>query len=223
MKWDLVNSFLVRAEDGGVTLVDTGLKSAPARILAALTEIGSGPADVTTIVLTHAHVDHAGGAAELAARTHHGITVHADDAEFVRTGTSAPTEGSMRLGRLMSRAPRDVAPAPVERTMVDGELLAGSGLRVHHTPGHSPGHSSLLHEASGTLITGDSIWNMRSRRTWPVLAFCTNAAMNEQTAATLADLEYTTAAFTHGPDIVGTGRDAIREFLTHPRRFGPGL
>jgi glyoxylase-like metal-dependent hydrolase (beta-lactamase superfamily II) len=223
VRWDLVNSFLVRAEDGGVTLVDTGLKSAPARILAALSEIGSGPADVTTIVLTHAHDDHAGGAAELAQRTHHGITVHEDDAEFVRTGTSAPTDGSMRLGRLMSRVPRKVSVAPVERTMADGELLPGSGLRVHHTPGHSPGHCSLLHEATGTLITGDSIWNMRSRRTWPVLAFCTNAALTQQTAATLADLEYTTAAFTHGPDIKGTGREAIREFLAHPSRFGPAL
>ena len=64
--WDLINSFLVRAEDGSVTLVDTGLRSAPPRILAALAEIGSGPSDVTTIVLTHAHPDHAGGAADLA-------------------------------------------------------------------------------------------------------------------------------------------------------------
>jgi glyoxylase-like metal-dependent hydrolase (beta-lactamase superfamily II) len=123
----------------------------------------------------------------------------------------------------MSRTSPGISAAPVARTMVDGELLEGSGLRVHHTPGHTPGHCSLLHEDTGTLITGDSIWNMRSRRTWPVLAFCTDAALTERTAATLADLEYTTAAFTHGPEIRATGREAIREFLAHPRRFGPGL
>jgi glyoxylase-like metal-dependent hydrolase (beta-lactamase superfamily II) len=107
--------------------------------------------------------------------------------------------------------------------MSDGELLDGSALRVHHTPGHTPGHCSLLHEPSGTLITGDAIWNMRSRRTWPVLAFCTNAALTQETAATLGDLEYRTAAFTHGPEIRGTGREAIREFLAKPSSFGPGL
>ena len=116
-----------------------------------------------------------------------------------------------------------VDPTPVARTMIDGELLDGLDLRVHHTPGHTPGHCSLLHEPSGTLITGDSIWNMRSRRTWPVLAMCTNAAMTKRTAATLADLEYTTAAFTHGPEIRQGGREAVREFLAHPKRFGPGL
>ncbi len=220
--WDLINSFLIRAEDGSVTLVDTGLKNAPARILAALAEIGAGPADVSTIVLTHAHSDHAGGAAELAERTSRGITVHVEDAEYVRTGTVPARDTSLRLGRLLTRMP-GADPAPVARTMADGELLAGSGLRVHHTPGHTPGHCSLLHEESGTLITGDAIWNMRSRRTWPVLAFCTNAALTQQTAATLADLEYTTAAFTHGPEITGTGRAAIRDFLAHPRAFLRGL
>ena len=220
--WDLINSFLVRAEDGSLTLVDTGLKTAPARIVAALAEIGSDPSDVTTIVLTHAHPDHAGGAADLARRTGRGITVHPDDAEYVRTGSSPARDESFRLGRLMVRTP-GADPAPVARTMYDGELLGGSELRVHHTPGHTPGHCSLLHEPTGTLITGDAIWNMRSRRTWPVLAFCTNAALTEQTATTLGELDYTTAAFTHGPEIRGTGREAIREFLAKPSSFGPGL
>ena len=220
--WDLINSFLVRAEDGSVTLVDTGLKTAPARIVAALAEIGSGLSDVTTIVLTHAHADHAGGAADLARRTGRGITVHTDDAGYVRTGEAPPRDTSLRLGRLIMRTPGS-DPAPVARTMSDGELLDGSALRVHHTRGHTPGHCSLVHEPTATLITGDAIWNMRSRRTWPVLAFCANAALTEQTAATLGELEYTTAAFTHGPEIRDTGREAIREFLAHPRSFGPGL
>jgi len=221
--WDLVNSFLVRAADGSFTLVDTGLRSAPARVLAALSELGAGTHDVTTIVLTHAHADHAGGAAELARTTGRGITVHDGDAGYVRTGQAPPRDESMRLGRLLRRMGGDFEAAPVARTMVDGELLEESGLQVHHTPGHTPGHCSLLHEATGILITGDAIWNMRSRRTWPVLAFCTSAAQTELTAATLADLDYRTAAFTHGPEIRGTGREAVRDFLAHPQRFSPGL
>ena len=221
--WDLVNSFLVRADDGSFTLVDTGLASAPARVLDALAELGAGPSAVTTIVLTHAHPDHAGGAAELARRTGQDITVHDDDARFVTEGMAPPRDEALRLGRLLRRMSSTFEAAPVAGTMTEGQLLEGSGLRVHHTPGHTPGHCSLLHEPTGTLITGDAIWNMRSRRTWPVLAFCTSATQTEQTAARLADLEYTTAAFTHGPEIAGSGREAIREFLAHPRRFIPGL
>ncbi len=220
--WDLVNSFLVRAEDESITLVDTGLRSAPPRILAALAEIGAATQDVTTIVLTHAHSDHAGGAAEMARRTERGLTVHPQDEAYVRTGTLPARDTSLRLGRLVSRLPNSVDPAPVARTMGDGELLADSGLRVHHTPGHTPGHCSLLHEPSSTLITGDAIWNMRSRRTWPILAFCTDAGLTQETAARLADLEYGTAAFTHGPEI-RAGREAVREFIAHPRRIWPGL
>src|SRR4249920_4087429 len=64
-KFDLINSYVFRDGDGQVTLVDTGLKWAPKRILSALKGIGSGPSDVTRIVLTHCHSDHVGGAAEL--------------------------------------------------------------------------------------------------------------------------------------------------------------
>jgi ribonuclease BN (tRNA processing enzyme) len=58
-----VNSFAFVDGDGSVTLVDCGLKKAPARIVAGLAAIGKTPADVTRILLTHAHADHASGAA----------------------------------------------------------------------------------------------------------------------------------------------------------------
>ena len=63
------NSFAFVDDDGSVTLVDCGLKRAPGRIVAGLRAIGRHPSDVTRILLTHAHLDHAGGAADMAART----------------------------------------------------------------------------------------------------------------------------------------------------------
>lgn len=218
--FDLVNSFIVRGDDDSLTVVDTGMRTAPPRILAALRELRSDPAEVTTIVLTHAHPDHAGGAARLARETGTGITAHPGDAGYIESGTLPPVDPTFPLGRIVRRVSPAPEAAPIAATMRDGELLKGCDLRVHHTPGHSPGHCSLLHEPSQTLITGDCIWNAYATRTWPVLMLCTNAAQNEKTAATLADLEYRNAAFTHGPEIMGTGRDAVRLFLAHPRRFG---
>jgi hypothetical protein len=78
---------------------------------------------------------------------------------------------------------------------------------------------SLLHRPSRTLVTGDAIWNMNGRRTWPVLAFCTDVALLEQTVHRLTELDYLTAAFTHGPEIFGSGREAVRAFVARPRPF----
>ena len=105
-------------------------------------------------------------------------------------------------------------PCPVSEELVDGEVIdVAGGLEAHHTPGHTPGHVSLLHPASGLLITGDSIFNMAGRMTWPVRAFCTDFPLDQQTAAVLADLDYSIAGFTHGPHIDVSAREAVRGFL----------
>ncbi len=216
---DLVNAFALIDDDGQVTLVDTGLKASPGRVLAGLAEVGAAPQDVTRIIVTHAHSDHAGGAAALASRTGADVSVHSADADDVRSGRSAPLDPSGWMGRIVRRA-GGADPAPVSSVLSDGQVLdVAGGVRVVHTPGHTPGHVSLVHLATGTLITGDAIWNMNARRTWPVLAFCTDGALAKQTAHRLADEEYETAAFMHGPEIRGRGREAVREFLRRPRGF----
>jgi glyoxylase-like metal-dependent hydrolase (beta-lactamase superfamily II) len=213
---DFVNGFLFRDADDQVTLIDMGLKPSGKKVVAALRWIGSDVTDVTRLLLTHAHSDHAGGAAYVAEQTGLGIGVHADDAAFVRSGT-VPAMGS-RLGRLMSRLPGNgFAAVPVAEELSDGQVLpVAGGLRVVHTPGHSPGHASYLHEESGVLITGDAIFNVRRLR-WPVRAFCSDFAMTTRTAHVLGELDYTTAAFTHGPELREHPREDIRAFLArHP-------
>jgi glyoxylase-like metal-dependent hydrolase (beta-lactamase superfamily II) len=212
---DFTNSFAFVDDDGSVTLVDCGLKRAPARIVNGLRAIGKQPGDVQRIVLTHAHVDHAGGLADIAVRSGAEVEVHADDAGYVREGISAPLDQSLTLGRLMSRGPdQRFAPVPVGRELHEGDVLdVAGGLRVVHTPGHTPGHVSLLHEADGVLITGDSLFNIRGIR-WSIAATCTNAAQARETARRLVDLPYSLVAFTHGKEIRSGGRDAIAAFLT---------
>lgn len=217
---DLVSSFAFVDDDGQVTLVDAGTKRAPRRILAGLEHIGVAPSDVTRLLVTHAHPDHVGGLATMRGRTGATVAVHERDAAYVREGKGPVLDRSTLGGRLFRRN-RGSAPTPVEDELVDGQVLdVGGGLRVVHTPGHSPGHVALLHQASGVLITGDSIWNMRSRMTWPVPAFCTDVAMAKETAHVLAELEYQVAAFTHGPEIREGAREAVRGFLRERARVG---
>jgi glyoxylase-like metal-dependent hydrolase (beta-lactamase superfamily II) len=213
---DFINSFAFLDDDDQVTLVDCGLKRAPATIVGALEHLGKHPRDVTRIILTHAHPDHAGGAKAMLGSTGvSGIDLHEDDVAYAEAGESAPMDQTGTLGRLMSRLPtKTFDPFHVSTPLHDGDVIdVGGGLRIIHTPGHTPGHISLLHERSGVLITGDALFNPFSRMRWPISATCTSASQNRQSAQRLADLDYQLAAFTHGPEIRDRPGEAIRSFL----------
>ncbi|MFC0506287.1 MBL fold metallo-hydrolase [Micromonospora costi] len=215
----LVNSYALVDDDGSVTLVDCGVKRAPARIVRGLAAIGKSPADVVRIVLTHAHPDHAGGAAEVARRTGAPVVAHAADVEYARAGQAPPRDPTVSGGRLFARLSGGRFPAvEVAEPLADGDLLpVAGGLRVVHTPGHSPGHVSLLHEPTRVLITGDALFNVAGIR-WPVKVLCTDFRMTQETAHVLGELEYDLAAFTHGPEIADNAREQVRSFL---RRHHP--
>jgi glyoxylase-like metal-dependent hydrolase (beta-lactamase superfamily II) len=215
---DFINSFALVQDDGSVTLVDTGLKRAPARIVVGLAAIGKHPSDVTRIVLTHVHPDHAGGAAEMSRRTGAPVLVHEDDHGWARSGRiTGANDVSTRVGRLFAR----MGDAKIEAfqpgpALTDGELLPVSGgLRVVHTPGHSPGHVSLLVERTGTLITGDALFNvgvLGGARISPAF-LCSDFSMTKQTAHRLGELTYDVVAFTHGPEIRDRARETVRRLL----------
>jgi len=215
---DLVNTFVLRDEDGQVTLVDAGTKRAPKVVVAALEHIGVHVTDVTRILVTHAHGDHVGGLGGLRGRTGATVAAHERDAAYLREGRGPVLDRTSLGGRLLRRSPGVTTPTPVEEELVDGQLLdVAGGLRVLHTPGHTPGHVSLLHEPSRLLITGDSIWNAFGRMSWPVRMLCTDAAMTRRTAEVLGELDYDLVAFTHGPEIRTGAREAVRGFLAARR------
>jgi glyoxylase-like metal-dependent hydrolase (beta-lactamase superfamily II) len=215
---DFVNGFMLRDDDGQVTLIDMGVASSGKKVIAALRSVGSDPSDVTRLMLTHCHPDHAGGAAYVAKETGRPVDVHADDAEYVRSGTQPPHDPNIALARLFRRFPDPkLTPVTVGEELADGQVVPfAGGIRVIHTPGHSPGHASYLHEESGTLITGDAIFNVLGRR-WPMKFLCTDFAMTKETAHKLGEVEYAVAAFTHGPEITERPREAIRTFLAENR------
>ncbi|MCW2759916.1 MAG: fold metallo-hydrolase [Marmoricola sp.] len=211
---DYVNGFMLRDDDGQVTLIDMGVASSGRKVMAGLAAIGSAPGDVTRLMLTHCHPDHAGGAAYVSRETGKPVDVHAEDAEYVRAGTQPDVDPTSRIGRLIRKLPQPgQEKVTIGEELTDGQVVPfAGGIRVVHTPGHSPGHASYLHEESGVLITGDAIFNVLGRR-WPLKMLCSNFAMTQKTAHRLGELEYSTAAFTHGPEIRDTGREAIRRFL----------
>ena len=213
---DFINSYLIAGSDGSLVLVDAGTRRAPATLLAALAQLGRAPGDVTHLLLSHAHPDHAGGLAEVQASTGAAVLTHEREAVYVREGRMPATDRSTRSGRLQARLPGRLtgfAPVADLATFEDGAVLpVAGGITVVHTPGHTPGHCSFLHPSSGVLVTGDAIFNVRGLR-WSFAGTCTDATLARTSAARLGELDFSVAGFTHGAHVSTGAQAAVRAFV----------
>lgn len=213
---DFINSYLLAGDDGTLTLVDAGTRSAPKKLLAALDGLGKAPGDVTHLLLSHAHNDHTGGARRVQEATGSAVQTHEREAIYVREGRMPRADTSTRGGRLMARLPGKVkgfAKVGVDDTFADGDVLPlAGGIQVVHTPGHTPGHCSFLHPGSGVLITADAIFNVRGLR-YSFKSSCTDVRLSRESAARLGELDFAVAGFTHGAHISTGAQTAVRAFL----------
>jgi glyoxylase-like metal-dependent hydrolase (beta-lactamase superfamily II) len=206
----LINVFAIR-DDSGWTLVDTGITSSPRRIQAALSALGVGRADLTTIYLTHHHGDHIGGT--------FGMRAWAPDAEVVAPEYEAdimaaerPMDPSSSRVFQLFRQWSSLPVVPVTRTVPPGATIAG--FRVLATPGHTLGHTSLLSEQHGVLLTADAFGAMPRRlRVGVRAAFCTDPALAKRSAEMLLGEEYRTVAFSHGPVLRDGPKDVLRQIV----------
>jgi hydroxyacylglutathione hydrolase len=144
--------------DGGLVLVDAGLPGFEHFILRRMAALGRD--DLRLIFITHAHMDHYGGAAALRRLTGAPIAIHRDDAGAMARGET--NLGSCRgFGRVIGPfLPMLEANAPPEPTQADVLVEDGTDLRAYgldgvvvHTPGHTPGSSCLFVEERFAFVS----------------------------------------------------------------------
>jgi hydroxyacylglutathione hydrolase len=143
-------------------VVDTGLPESGKAILQKLERAAVAPKDVSLILLTHYHPDHVGSTLELSQRLQAPVAIHGLDAENLQNGTVVPSQPTGWEGQVMRQTPmykNSVMPRiKPEILLTDGFDLSPYGVagKVVHTPGHTPGHSSVMLEG-GQVVAGDAI------------------------------------------------------------------
>src|SRR6185437_10237908 len=112
---------------------------------------------VTAIVITHAHIDHIGGAAKLKAATGAPVYMNPNDHELQRM---MPIQAAW----LGTETPE---PVDIDQPAKDGDTLTIGAAEVHvlHTPGHTQGSISLWMPSENKLVAGDTLFRGSIGRT----------------------------------------------------------
>jgi glyoxylase-like metal-dependent hydrolase (beta-lactamase superfamily II) len=149
-------------EDGRAAFVDVGTGHSVPGLLAALEAKGLPPDAVDFVIVTHVHLDHAGGAGEMMRRLPRArLVVHprgarhmADPSKLWASASAVYGEEAMarNYGELVPVDPSRIVEAPEGFTLE----LAGRPLVFLDTPGHARHHFCIWDEASRSMFTGDT-------------------------------------------------------------------
>ncbi|UCD92237.1 MAG: MBL fold metallo-hydrolase [Methanobacteriota archaeon] len=142
------NVFFIEAEKP--ILIDAGTGWNIAKAVGTI-EQHIDPKEIETIVLTHRHIDHVGGAAELSHICQAQLYASIDEAPPLISGDRATT------GSMMFNIPLDKLDISILK--YDDEVdLGDAKLKIIHTPGHTMGSISLYHEETKSLFSGDTVF-----------------------------------------------------------------
>lgn len=143
-------------------LVETGTALSAPTVVSSLAELGVGPADLATIVVTHIHLDHAGGVGDIAAAFPQAqVVVHERGARHLVDPEKLVRSAHRVFGPVMEELFGDLRPTEADRVVALGDvgtvdLGGGRRLDAFHAPGHASHHVGLIDSQTGDLYCGDA-------------------------------------------------------------------
>ncbi|HKF36287.1 MAG TPA: MBL fold metallo-hydrolase [Ktedonobacteraceae bacterium] len=156
---EVIGSYLL-AGGNELAVIDPGPGSVVESLLASIREAGFEPADVTHLIATHVHLDHAGGTGTLVKHMPGAqVYVHRKGAPHLVDTAKVVASASRIFGERMQLLWGEIESTPQERLHIldGGEILyvAGRRLEVHYAPGHAVHHVIFFDAHSGELFAGD--------------------------------------------------------------------
>jgi glyoxylase-like metal-dependent hydrolase (beta-lactamase superfamily II) len=173
--------------------------------------LGRRRQDVTRVVLTHFHEDHAGSAAEIAGWSPAEVIAGEADAAFVRGARRGPLpvltlrEHSIHPG---ASEPPHGPPCRVDLVVGDGDVLDfAGGAHILDVSGHTPGSIALHLPDADTVLTGDAVAEFNGQVILGVFNVDRQAAT--RSLAKLAATGAQIAGFGHGEAVLHDASDRI--------------
>ncbi|MCI4348767.1 MAG: MBL fold metallo-hydrolase, partial [Thermoplasmata archaeon] len=156
----LVASYFLPQPEGW-TVLETGPTTCQAALLAALSDAGIDRAEVRRVLVTHIHLDHAGGLGALAmSLPNAALYAHREGIAHMIDPTRLAASARRAWGESSDALWGPIVPVPAERIspLSGGERfpLERGELEVIATPGHARHHLAFLDTATGALFTGDA-------------------------------------------------------------------
>jgi len=147
-----LSAILITSPEGHI-LIDGGLPVSASSVVANIRTLRFLVEDVRLIVNSHAHYDHAGGIAELQRASGAEVAASPASARWIRSGKSWPDDPQFGIAF-------SYPPAPVVRTITDGETLRVGPLAVtaHFTAGHTPGGTTWSWRSCEGLVCKDIVY-----------------------------------------------------------------
>jgi len=143
-------------------LVETGTSTSAPVVRDALASLGVEAEDLATVVVTHIHLDHAGGVGDIARFFPSAqVVVHEKGARHLADPTRLMASARMVWGDRLDTLFGELSPTEAERIVALGDTGAidlgnGRTLSSHYSPGHAKHHVGLIDSATGDLYVGDA-------------------------------------------------------------------
>jgi glyoxylase-like metal-dependent hydrolase (beta-lactamase superfamily II) len=192
VSWKRVNlgfvSAYVLARRGEATIVDTGVSGSEDDIESGLAALDLGWVDVSNVIVTHLHADHQG---------------------------SLPAVMTLASGATGYAGAADIAgiTSPRELTAIgDGDRVFD--LRIIETPGHTPGHISVLDEAGRLLVAGDALNGANGTVVGANPDFTSDPVTAGESVKKLAEFSFDTVVFGHGEPVSENASQQVAELAS---------
>ena len=202
------NVYLV-IDEKELLVIDTGMGGNAKKIVKYIEKIGRQPSEISTIVLTHYHMDHAGSAKDLKKLTNAKVAVGKEDADFVAGKKPFPKAKSLLL-RAVSTLNK---PAPVEVAIAIKEGDNIGSLTVIETPGHTPGSIALFDQKKKALFVGDTIRFNGTKISSAPEQFTWDSEKEKLSIEKISALDFEVMLPGHGEVLLANASNAVREFL----------
>ncbi len=190
-------------------VVDTGTPGNAKKIVEYIQKIGHQPNEVSTIILTHFHMDHSGSVKDLKDLTKGKVAASMEDGDIVSGAKPYPKPKNLLLRAASSLI--KIAPTNIEIILKDGDKIGS--LTVIMAPGHTPGSIFLIDQDKKVLFSGDTLRLDGDKVVAGPRQYVWDEAKEKQSITTLAALDFEIMLPGHGEILKADASKKVKEFL----------